>query len=153
MKKINFHLFNKPKKSTLSIVHGKKTTIDGIKFDSETEAKRYLVLRDMQNKGLIEKLECHPQFKLFEKFKLRDKHLSPLFSGTGKTRESLKAGTIKFDFVYLEKGNDRVVVEDVKFKGWDKNKGAISAAIKREWKWKVRLWLLIYQDEYELRIT
>jgi hypothetical protein len=145
-----------PKKNkvhSVKFVQAKKVVIDGITFDSEIEGKRYLILRNLKDKGLIEQLECHPKFKLFDKFKLRDKHLSPLFSNTGATRNILKSGTLEFDFSYLEKGNDRVVIEDVKFKGWSKSKGAKSAAIKREWLWKTKLWLLMYQDEYELRIT
>ena len=35
----------------------RKVTIEGINFDSEREAKRYLILKDYQNKGDISDLK------------------------------------------------------------------------------------------------
>ena len=40
------------------------TVIDGIRFASKKEAKRYTVLKDLENKGEIHALVCHPSFSL-----------------------------------------------------------------------------------------
>lgn len=144
-------MFRRAKVSTIKIVQPTKVTIGNITFDSKTEANRYLVLRNLQDKGLIECLEVQPKFEIFKGFILKDKHLSVLFSNTGKVRKNIQDGTIKFDFSYIEKGNPRIVIEDTKFKGWQKAKNK-KTAIKSDWKLKVRIWLAIYQDEYELRI-
>lgn len=44
--------------------HNKKLIIDGLKFDSIREAKRYLILKDLENKGEIINLECQKEFVL-----------------------------------------------------------------------------------------
>ncbi len=41
-----------------------KTTVDGITFDSKSEAKRYHELRLMERAGLIVDLVVHPEFDL-----------------------------------------------------------------------------------------
>ena len=148
-----FNRFGKgPRVSTIKIVQPEKQVIDGIKFDSKTEAQRYLVLKNRQVRGEIENLEVQPRFHLSDSFILKDKKLSEIFSNSGKERHKITGGSITSDFVYLEKGNPRVVVEDVKFRGWQKSKSQKKAALKSDWLFKVRMWLPRYQEEYELRV-
>lgn len=52
---------SKPKRNKYG---AKKVTLDGIRFDSQREAKRYAELRDMQKRGEISHLELQPAFKL-----------------------------------------------------------------------------------------
>jgi hypothetical protein len=40
------------------------TTVDGIKFASKKEARRYGELRLLDRAGVIMKLECHPKYNL-----------------------------------------------------------------------------------------
>ena len=42
----------------------RKTVVDGINFDSKKEAERYMVLKDMQEKGELDELELQPEFPL-----------------------------------------------------------------------------------------
>jgi hypothetical protein len=70
----------------------KKTVIDGIKFDSMAEGRRYKQLVLLQKAGVIEGLELQPRYDLII---------------NGK-----KCGFYKADFRYNEAGNQ--VVEDVK---------------------------------------
>lgn len=79
----------------------RKTTVDGITFDSAKEARRYIALRDMASKGLIHDLELQPSWELLPGVKL-----------IGDTR---KRPAVKYvaDFAYrTELG--AYVVEDVK---------------------------------------
>ena len=77
----------------------KKTTVDGIVFDSQKEANRYEELRLLQRAGQIFNLQRQVPFVLIPK-QVRD----------GKTVE--RPVIYKADFVYTENGED--VVEDVK---------------------------------------
>lgn len=43
----------------------RKTTVDGITFDSKKEAERYVVLREMSIKGEIRQFELQPEFQLY----------------------------------------------------------------------------------------
>lgn len=71
--------------------------IDGHRFPSKREAKRYCELKLMAAAGLIQGLELQPRFALR--------------AGTGET-----VGHYVADFRYLERTNDgwQVIVEDVK---------------------------------------
>jgi hypothetical protein len=73
--------------------------IDGIRFDSKAEARRYGELKLLESAGAISRLEHHPVFLLEEGFR----------DDTGK-----RWGPIRYeaDFEYRENG--RHVVEDVK---------------------------------------
>lgn len=44
--------------------HARKTTVDGITFDSKRESQRYAELRLLEKAGAIHKLECQPAFEL-----------------------------------------------------------------------------------------
>lgn len=70
----------------------KKCVIDGIKFDSQKEGRRYTALKLLEKSGAIKDLELQPKYDL-------------IVNGS-------KVGFYKADFRYVE--NDRLVVEDVK---------------------------------------
>ena len=78
--------------------HARKTTVDGITFDSRKEADRYLVLRGMEEDGSIEGLRRQVRYELVPAFDVDGKHYRPVYYVA--------------DFVYREDG--REVVEDVK---------------------------------------
>jgi len=70
----------------------KKTTVDGIKFDSKKEAARYRDLKLLEKAGEITDLELQPKYDLIV--------------------NDTKCGFYKADFRYIENGKE--VVEDVK---------------------------------------
>jgi len=70
----------------------KKCEIDGFKFDSLKEGKRYRQLKLLEKARVIENLELQPRYDLI----IND----------------VKCGFYKADFRYIE--NDKLVVEDVK---------------------------------------
>lgn len=78
--------------------HARKTTVDGITFDSRKEADRYLVLKGMEDDGAIENLRRQVRYELVPAFDVDGKHYRPVYYVA--------------DFVYVEDG--REVVEDVK---------------------------------------
>nr|UVX65820.1 MAG: protein of unknown function (DUF1064) [Bacteriophage sp.] len=78
--------------------HAKRTSVDGITFDSKREADRYLVLKSMEEDGAIEDLRRQVRYELIPAFDVDDKHYRPVFYVA--------------DFVYVENGKE--VVEDVK---------------------------------------
>ena len=78
--------------------HAKKTTVDGIVFDSRREADRYLVLKGMEDDGVIEDLRRQVRYELAPAFDVDGKHYRPVYYVA--------------DFVYREDGHE--VVEDVK---------------------------------------
>lgn len=85
--------------------NAKKTVVDGIKFDSKAEARRYKALKEMERSGEIESLVLQPEYELQPHYR------SP---GTGKTVRAIK---YRADFQYKENG--KTVVEDVKGKKTD----------------------------------
>lgn len=78
--------------------NNKKTIVDGIKFDSKKEAKRYTELKKEEQKGTIKNLKLQPKFLL---------NPTVRYDGTTYKKVSYKA-----DFMYTK--NDEIVVEDVK---------------------------------------
>lgn len=76
----------------------KKVTIDGNKFDSKAEARRYEDLKLMLKAGVIKDLELQKEFEIIPKQK-------------GERRAVYKA-----DFVYFDKEKNEKVIEDVKSK-------------------------------------
>jgi hypothetical protein len=74
--------------------HVKKTTIDGLVFDSRMEADRWAVLRLLEKQGLIKDLSRQARFEIIPK--------------TPRNRAHFYTA----DFVYYENG--RMIVEDVK---------------------------------------
>lgn len=80
--------------------HNKQTTINGIRFASKLEAKRYNELKLMEKGGLIKDLTLQPSFVLI-----------PTFKKNGKTFRSCK---YKADFTYYDNEKKKQVVEDTK---------------------------------------
>ena len=58
--------------------NNKKTTIDGITFDSKNESLYYEALKDLKNKGLIKGYELQPKFLLQEGFAKNGKKYRPI---------------------------------------------------------------------------
>lgn len=101
----------------------KKTEIDGITFDSKSEAKRYQELKLLERGGAIQNLSLQPRFILQEGFVNVD------------TLQKERAIEYKADFQYTE--NNETIVEDVKgFKTSD-------------YKIKRKLFLFKYQNQYK----
>ena len=69
-----------------------KVVIDGIKFDSKAEGRRYKNLKLLERAGEISELELQPRYDF-------------VING-------VKCGFYKADFRYIEKG--KLIVEDVK---------------------------------------
>lgn len=78
--------------------NAKKTTVDGIEFDSAKEAKRYVKLRDMERAGKIQGLRLQVPFELVPSFEC----------------DGVKYREMRYiaDFVYYRDGKQ--VVEDTK---------------------------------------
>ena len=84
----------------MSKYHNYKTTVDGIRFDSQLEAKRYSELKIMEKAGAIQNLERQFKFELQESFK--------------KNGKTIRAITYVADFVYYDVYLKKVIVEDAK---------------------------------------
>lgn len=80
--------------------HARKTTVDGITFDSRREANRYLVLKGMEEEGAIEDLRRQVRYELIPAFDVDSKHYRPVFYVA--------------DFTYTDKEAGEEIVEDVK---------------------------------------
>ena len=78
--------------------NAKATEIDGIRFDSQAEARRYVALKNMERAGEIVGLKIHPRYIL----------QSPFIRDGRREREITYEG----DFSYIK--DNRLVVEDVK---------------------------------------
>lgn len=78
----------------------RKTTVDGITFDSRKEADRYLVLKGMEDDGAIEGLRRQVRYELIPAFDVDGRHYRPV--------------CYVADFVYVDKETGEEVVEDVK---------------------------------------
>lgn len=79
----------------------KKVMVDGIKFDSKKEAKRYNELKLLKKAGLIKELELQKVFELQPKY-------------TNNNGEHIRAITYKCDFFYYDNEKERYIVEDTK---------------------------------------
>ncbi len=78
--------------------HNRKTTVNGVTFDSAAEARRYGELRLLERAGVIEGLKLQPKYELQPKFK--------------RGKRTIRAITYAADFAYTEDG--KTVAEDVK---------------------------------------
>jgi len=85
--------------------HARPTTIDGIRFDSQKEARRYRELTLLAAAGQIRRLECHPPFSIDVVELYRFKR--------GRTPHVACCGVYTADFQYVTPGGE-LVVEDVK---------------------------------------
>ena len=77
-----------------------KVTLDGHRFDSRREAKRYEELKAMEAAGKIAQLELQPRFELQPAFRYRG--------------EAVRKIEFVADFRYLDYERGGLVVEDVK---------------------------------------
>lgn len=82
------------------MIRSKKTVIDGITFDSKTEAEYYEYLKRLEKDKKIYRLRCHPTFILQEAFE----------------QDGKKYKAIKYiaDFAYWNDEEQTSVVVDVK---------------------------------------
>lgn len=78
----------------------KKVVVDGYKFDSQKEARRYKELKLMERAGVIKNLELQPAFELIPTIRTE--------------YETLRKTVYKADFKYFDVKADHEVVEDVK---------------------------------------
>lgn len=88
--------------NTKSKYNAKKTVIDGHKFDSMKESRRYEELKILERAGHIKDLELQPKFELQASFKKN-----------GKTYRSINYIA---DFQYFSFQENKIIVEDVKSK-------------------------------------
>ena len=79
----------------------KKVIVDGIKFDSKKEAKRYTELIMLKRAGLIKELELQKVFELQPKY-------------TNNKGEHIRSITYKSDFFYYDNQKEQYIVEDTK---------------------------------------
>lgn len=88
-----------------------KVEFDNIKFDSKREMKRYLVLKEAQDKGIITDLELQPKYELIPA--IREEYIKHL-----KTKDKVETRTVQLAITYTAdfryKKDDITVVEDVK---------------------------------------
>ena len=80
----------------------KKIEINGVKFDSVKESKRYQALLLLQRAGEISDLELQPKFELVKGVK---------FSGDARAKPAVRYFA---DFAYTETATGKRIVEDVK---------------------------------------
>lgn len=79
----------------------KKVMVDGIKFDSKKESKRYIELKLLKKAGLIKELELQKVFELQPKY-------------INNKGEHIRAITYKADFYYYDIKKEKYIVEDTK---------------------------------------
>lgn len=92
------------KRKRHSKYNSRKTEIDGQQFDSKLEAKRYLVLRDRQEQGVICDLELQPTFILQDRYQ---------YINADGMKRTLRPIEYRADFRYTD-AHGQTVVEDVK---------------------------------------
>lgn len=76
------------------------TVVDGIKFSSKLESKRYEYLKELEKENKISNLELQPAYLLQESFR--------------KEGELFRKVEYVADFRYYDNENKKEVVEDVK---------------------------------------
>lgn len=88
-----------------------KIEFNGIKFDSKKEMQRYILLKEAENKGIIQDLKLQVRFELIPAIK--EEYVEHL-----KTKDKIKTRTVQLpitytcDFQYYKNGE--LIVEDVK---------------------------------------
>lgn len=106
-----------PQKKGKNKYNAKKATVDGVTFDSQKEAMRYIVLDRMQRSGEINDLRLQPAFTLQKGFTDRE----------GKKHRAIK---YKADFSYRRAGESTLIVEDTK--------GVRTAVFNLKWKMVIK---------------
>ena len=79
--------------------HATPAVVDGLRFDSQAEGRRYTALKILAASGEISDLEIHPKYELQPGF-------------TDNTGKRQRAIVYEADFAYTENGVQ--IVEDVK---------------------------------------
>ena len=111
----------------------KKVTIGGIKFDSKKEGERWLVLLDMQKKGVISDLQRQVEWEIIPKLTyMKTVQLKTKTKQVERVDELPAHYTC--DFVYRREG--KIVVEEVKSKATAKVRDY--PLRKKLIKWKLR---------------
>lgn len=88
-----------------------KVEFQGIKFDSKREMQRYIVLKDAEDKGLIQDLQMQVKFELIPAVK--ETYIKHLKTKDKECERTLQLPiTYTCDFAYTKDGV--LVVEDVK---------------------------------------
>ena len=80
----------------------KKTTIDGLTFDSQLEGRRYLQLKAREKSGEIEGLQLQVEFQVSRGMKNR------------MTGQKIRSSMYIADFVYWDRAQQRYIAEDTK---------------------------------------
>lgn len=98
MDRANGRLVVREQKTKRNKYHNEITHYDGLRFDSKSEAKRYMQLKVMEREGLISDLKTQVVFELIPEQQIGDK----------------KERAVKYfaDFTYIKNG--QLVIEDVK---------------------------------------
>lgn len=96
-------------------LHNVPIVVDGIKFQSTAEGKRYTELKLLEQAGEISQLRLQPVYKLFDKF-------------TDKFGRNHRAAVYIGDFSYIQNGQE--ICEDVK--------GHPTAVFALKWKLAIR---------------
>ena len=92
---------DKPKAAKRNKFNAQKVEMDGMTFDSKKEHKRYIELKEMQQRGEIFGLEHHTKFELAPKVKIE---------GEKRAKPALRYFA---DFTYYNTRGE-YIVEDVK---------------------------------------
>ena len=102
--------------------NARTTYVDGIKFDSKLEARRYQDLVLLQDAGQIRELTIHPTFNLLQPF-------------TDEQGRKHRRVDYEADFRYFDVDRDAWIVEDIK--GSAK---ILTKAHRIKWKWVIKLY-------------
>jgi Protein of unknown function (DUF1064) len=87
------------------------TTVDGIRFDSAKEARRYGELRLLEKTGAIRDLEIQPKFPIDVVQLWDDGHWT---WRQGERLPLVQCGVYTADFRYRDAATDLLIIEDVK---------------------------------------
>lgn len=102
-----------PKPESSGKYHARKTSVDGVQFDSDAESRRYSELAILERAGEITDLELQPVFILQPTLKIKKVVVAPDGRKRTKTR-TVRPITYRADFRYTDAATGEVVVEDVK---------------------------------------
>ena len=105
-----------------------KVEIDGIKFDSKREAKRYHELKILEKAGIIKNLQMQVKYILIPEY--REPDIVGSRGGIKKGKIIERECSYIADFVYQENG--KIVVEDVKGYRDPSSAGYAKFVIKRK---------------------
>lgn len=92
--------------------HARKTVVEGITFDSQKEARRFIDLRELQRQGIISDLELQKPYLLIPQH--REPDVVGPRGGVRKGRVITTACYYYADFVYTDERTGERIVEDCK---------------------------------------